>query len=100
MGSIRATRRSIRSTSEGCFEEARRGADRQLVGTLLVLVFRYREAMAGAAVEFHLKFDLGLAQFLVDLGDLFEGIGDVLGSVQDQELALGVLRPTGRMVGE
>ena len=56
--------------------------------------------MAGAAIELHLEFDLGLAELLVNLGYFFERVGHVFGAMQDQELALGILRPSGRMTEE
>src|SRR5882724_322281 len=59
-------REAFDSDPENPLEEPCRRADRQFVGALLVLVLRHGKSVAGAAVELHLEFDLGLAEFLVN----------------------------------
>ena len=56
--------------------------------------------MGGAAVNFQLEGDFRGTQLLDHLIDHRERIALVLGAVQDQEHALGVFCPTGRMVAE
>src|SRR3954468_7749058 len=62
------------SDPENPLEEPCCRADRQLIGALLFLIFRHGKSVARAAVELHLEFDLGLAEFLVNLGHFFERV--------------------------
>src|SRR5262249_19928303 len=88
------------SVAKHLLEEARGRGDRLRIGAFLGLVLRGREAVAGAAIDLVLKGDLRDPQFLDHLVDHRQWIAFVLGAVQDQEHALGVLRPSGRVVAE
>src|SRR6266699_6383025 len=92
--------RRLVSDAEHLLEGARARVDRLRVGALLVLAFRGGETVAGAAVDFELERDLRGAQLIDHLADHRERIALVLCAVQDQEPALGVLRPSRGVVVE
>src|SRR5262245_22014601 len=88
------------SDAEQLLERPAGRGDRLRVGALLRLVLRGGEAVAGTAVDLELEGHLGAAQLLHHLVDRRERIALVLGAVQDQEHALGVLRPAFFMIAE
>jgi hypothetical protein len=88
------------SVAEYLAEESRHGGLGERVGALLGRVLGSGEAVLGAAVHFHLPFDLGGAEVLDQLVDLLERGDRILGTVQDEEAALDVLGGLRRMVAE
>src|SRR4029434_6783385 len=91
---------SAPSDAKKLLERSRGRGDRLRVGTLLGLVLRVGEAVRSAAVDLVLRGYLRRAQFLNYFADHRERIALVLGAVQDQEHAFGVLRPPVRVVAE
>src|SRR5258705_12806965 len=81
-------------------ERLRSRGDRLRIGALFVLALRRGEAVAGAAIDLVLERYLGGAQFLDHLVDDGERKAWVLGAVEDQVHALGILGPAGGVIAE
>lgn len=81
-------------------EKFLRCGPRPHIGSVVGRSARCGEAVIGAAVEFQLPIDLGLAQFLDREIQLQERGGRVFSAVQDEDAALDVLHSPRREVAE
>jgi hypothetical protein len=81
-------------------EEFLRCGPRPHIGSVVGRSARRGEAVIGAAVEFQLPIDLGLAQLLDREIQLRERGGRVFSAVQDEDAALDIRRSPRREVAE
>src|SRR5580700_7831026 len=88
-----------RSDSEQLLERAPGGRFGLGDGPLFRLVLRFREAVRRAAVHLDLERRLRCLQLVDHMAEL-DRIVRVLGAVQDEEHALGILRPAGGVTAE